>query len=388
MGYFWVKTLANRPPTMPHQVPARPHLIFQGAPGSPLLAPRGVSLGPDWLVVADTGQNRVFVWRPVPTEPSAEPSLILGQPDAAHTGRNAGALGLDAPVALAQPSQTASASSLLYPSGVWSDGQRLVVADAWNHRVLVWHTFPQANGQPADVVLGQPNFVANQPNVGGLHQAPSAQSLYWPYGVWSDGERLWVADTGNRRVLYYAQLPRQNFAPADAVVGQANFGERDYGPDHAIWPYSVKTGPGGELAIADVQYHRVLLWAHWSQALAQPAAVVVGQPDHAANGANQFGLRPAAHTLNWCYDALFADGGLWAVDTGNSRLLWFGQVPGQSGAAATAVLGKPDFQTSSENLETFFGTEKTLYWPFAASVSGRQLAVADTGNHRILFYET
>lgn len=373
---------------MPDLPPANPSLIFKGSANSPLLAPRGVSLGPDWLVVADTGQNRVLAWRPVPTEALAEPTLVLGQTDATHTGRNAGALGLgDVPAAPIQPSQTASGSSLLYPSGVWSDGQRLAVADAWNHRVLLWHTFPQTSGQPADVVLGQPDLVANQPNVGGLQQAPTAQSLYWPYGVWSDGQRLWVADTGNRRVLCFGQWPQQHFAPATGVVGQANFGKKEYDPDHAIWPYSAKTGPNGELCIADVQYHRVLLWPHWAAALAGAAPVVVGQSDRTSNGANQFGERPAAHTLNWGYDALFAGHGLWVVDTGNSRLLWFAQVPGQSGAAASAVLGKPDFYTSSENLDTFFGTEKTLYWPFAASVVGQRLAVADTGNHRILFYE-
>jgi hypothetical protein len=75
------------------------------------------------------------------------------------------------------------------------------------------------------------------------------------------------------------------------------------------------------------------------------------------------------------------------ADTGNSRLLWFDQVPTQSGQPADGLLGKPNFATSSENLDTFFGTEKTLYWPFAHSVAGQRLAVADTGNHRVVFFD-
>lgn len=59
----------------------------------------------------------------------------------------------------------------------------------------------------------------------------------------------------------------------------------------------------------------------------------------------------------------------------------------KSGAWATNLLGKPNFATSSENLDTFFGTERTLYWPFAISSSGQRLAVADTGNHRVIFFE-
>jgi hypothetical protein len=352
---------------------ALPIHSFKGPESTPFLAPRGVFFKNGQLFVADTGRNRVFIWNEQPGTLFAEPDVVLGQGDAEGTGRNAGG--------------EVSASSLQYPSGLWSDGQRLIVADAWNHRVLIWHTMPTGVAQPADVVIGQPDFTHNLPNVQGVGATPSAQSLYWPYGVFSDGQRLWVADTGNRRVLFFEKIPVQHQTPADAVIGKPDFESRDYENQDPIWPYSVKIGPNGELAITDTQYYRVLLWNHWRTALSQKADCIIGQPDLDSCGQNQYGLFPQAHTLSWCYDSFFHQNGLLVADTGNSRILQFSNLPPMSNWPADALLGKPNFQTGSENADTVFGTEKSLYWPFSICADGHQLAVADTGNHRILFYQ-
>ena len=229
-------------------------------------------------MVSDTGQNRVFIWNQVPATNHQSPDVTLGQVEASGVGRNAGG--------------SATASTLLYPSGLWTDGERLLVADAWNHRVLIWLTFPTQDGQPADVVLGQPDFAGCEPNVEGQAATPSARSLNWPYGLWSDGEALWIADTGNRRVLYFERMPTESYAAADAVIGQ---------------------------------------------------------PDRVSNGQNQFGWFPEAHTLNWCYDTCFHRGGLWVADTGNSRLLWHGKIPHQNNVPASGLIGQDDFTTGSEN---------------------------------------
>ncbi|MEM8907942.1 MAG: hypothetical protein AAGD05_08870, partial [Bacteroidota bacterium] len=178
-------------------------LVFTGSPDNPFLAPRGVFLANQQLVVADTAQNRVFIWQQLPSKSSQAADVVLGQQAKANTGRNA--------------SGKVTASSLFYPSGLWADDRRLIVADAWNHRVLIWHEWPQTDGQPADVVIGQKDFQHNEPNVTGISTPPSAHSLNWPYGVFSDGQRLWIADTGNRRILYYDQIPQSNFAKADRV---------------------------------------------------------------------------------------------------------------------------------------------------------------------------
>ncbi|MEM7655680.1 MAG: hypothetical protein AAF399_06085 [Bacteroidota bacterium] len=344
--------------------------IFRGDPDSPFLAPRGICLTGEKLLVADTGQNRLFIWNELPTTEHASPDVVLGQVSTHDTGRNAGG--------------NASASTLHYPSGIWSDGRRLIVGDAWNHRVLIWLEFPTSHGQPADVVLGQPDFESVQPNVVGLAKPPTAKSLNWPYGVWSNGEQLWIGDTGNRRVLFFDRIPTQSDTPADLVIGQENLQSRDYEPMNAIWPYSVKIGPRGEMAIADTQYYRILLWRNWRSALRQPADVIIGQADFLHNGQNQFRFQPEANTLNWCYDSFFDEAGIWVVDTGNSRLLHFPDLPQDHNQAANSVVGKPDFQTGSENVNTQFGTENSLYWPFSMSLHQHILGIADTGNHRVI----
>jgi hypothetical protein len=340
-----------------------------------------VWLAQDKLLVSDTGQNRVFIWQNLPKlkiphsagTPHQEPDIVLGQLHKTDTERNAGGL--------------ATAGSLLYPSGIWSDGERLIVADAWNHRVLIWHTFPTQNGQPADTVIGQPDFAGNQPNVKSVGAKPSAQSLNWCYGVFSDGKHLWVADTGNRRGLYFDEIPTENFAKADAVIGKPNFEERDYENEDAVWPYSVKISQNGALAITDTQYYRVLLWHRAADAFHKKADAIIGQPDFNANGQNQFGLFPKKNTLSWCYDTCFHQNGLWVADTGNSRLLWWQNVPTENNRPADKLIGHADFTTGSENKETIRTTENTLYWPFAVAIENNTMVIADTGNHRIVIQE-
>lgn len=323
--------------------------------------------------MADTAQNRVFIWHELPNSEFRQADVVLGQTAKAQTGRNAGS--------------GVHASTLFYPSGLWSDGRRLIVADAWNHRVLIWRQMPERDGQAADVVIGQPDFFSNEPNVKGIGQAPSAQSLHWPYGVFSDGRQLWIADTGNRRVLYYQQIPDEDFVAADRVIGKAGFDERDYDHNDPIWPYSVKIGPKGELAVTDTQYYRVLLWHHWQHAFEQKAAVILGQTSFAGNGQNQFGWFPGANTLNWCYDSCFYQDGLWVADTGNSRILWFDHWPATHGPDAAGVLGQDNFRTGSENKNTIRSTEGSLYWPFQICMEKQTMVVADTGNHRIVINE-
>jgi hypothetical protein len=344
--------------------------LFKGAADNPFLAPRGVCLVAGKLLVADTAQNRVFIWNELPAAEHQEADIVLGQPKKMNTGRNAGG--------------GVNGSTLFYPSGIWSDGTRLVVADAWNHRVLIWHTFPTQDGQPADVVLGQPDFAANQPNVDGIASPPSARSMNWPYGVYSEGQRLWVADTGNRRVLYYPEIPQVSYTPASGVIGKRDFEERDYDHEDAIWPYSAKVGPNGELAITDTQYYRVLLWKDWEKAFSTPADVIIGQESFEANGQNQFGWFPKANTLNWCYDSHFYKNGLWVGDTGNSRLLWFDQVPTSHNTPANDLLGQDNFETGSENMKAILTTENSYYWPFSISIENQIMVVADTGNHRVV----
>jgi hypothetical protein len=348
-------------------------LFFYGDEGNPFLAPRGVHSTDGKLIVADTAQNRIFIWNELPVSTYQKPDVVLGQLTSTDTERNSGG--------------GVSAATMQYPSGIWSDGKKLIVADAWNHRVLIWSQFPTTNGQLADVVIGQANMQDNLPNTKGVGTPASAQNLYWPYGVWSDGEHLWIADTGNRRVLFYENIPTENYQPASKVIGKAGFNEKDYDTGDAVWPYSVKVSVDGVLVITDTQYYRVLIWNNWKNAFTKKADIIIGQPNMESCGQNQYNLRPKANTLNWCYDAGLQNGSLWIADTGNSRILFFKKMPKENNQAADELLGNIHFEAIGEHLEVGVKNNERLYWPFAVTIAGKQLIVADTGNHRIVFYK-
>lgn len=344
--------------------------IFKGSQQKPFLAPRGVYVSGTKLVVSDTGQNRVFIWNSIPTSEFQEPDVILGQLNTQDSGRNSGG--------------NVSENSLQYPSGIWSDGEKLIVADAWNHRVLIWLTFPTKNAQKADVVLGQPDFKSDKPNVLGITANPSAKSLNWPYGVFSDGKKLWIADTGNRRILFYKNIPTENFSAADNVIGKDTFTTRDYENQEPIWPYSIKVNSQGQMLVADTQFYRVLFWNDVSEAFKKPADFIIGQENFDACGQNQFGLFPSEKSLNWTYDACFYKNGILVNDTGNSRILYFDITPKKNNPTAKFVVGKRNFITGSENKDTMQSTENSLYWPFSICTQDDKLIIADTGNHRLL----
>ena len=56
------------------------------------------------------------------------------------------------------------------PTGVAATADALAVADAWNHRVLIWRGLPERSNPPADIVLGQADFCGGLANRGRRRQ--------------------------------------------------------------------------------------------------------------------------------------------------------------------------------------------------------------------------
>jgi len=52
-----------------------------------------------------------------------------------------------------------TASNVTQPSGIFVYNGKLIVSLRSQDRVLIWNTIPTLNNTPADVVLGQPNFI-------------------------------------------------------------------------------------------------------------------------------------------------------------------------------------------------------------------------------------
>jgi len=185
--------------------------------GKGLDAPETISVGAGKLVIADSSNARVLIYNKIPTKNGQKANIVLGQNNfttCVELNNGSGAPG--AP----------SAANFSYPAGIWTDGKRLVVTDEDENRVLIWKKFPKKNFQKADIVLGQPDFTSNvvNNNGSGVSGSPSASNMNMPYdGVYSNGTQLFVDDQKNERILIWNQFPTQNFAPADAVLGQPNF---------------------------------------------------------------------------------------------------------------------------------------------------------------------
>ncbi len=368
--------------------PTGPQVCLGGAAGAEGLAipvqpsaatlfgPRGACLlgadGPLW--VCDTGHHRLLGWRQRPQQDQQHADWLIGQPDFGREGRNAkGAV---------------SAATLNVPTGIAACGEGLAVADAWNHRVLLWRQAPRDSQQPPDVVLGQPDFASSAANHGAA--APTAASLFWPYGVHWDGQRLWVADSGNRRVLMWQGLPEGCGQPADRVIGQRDFDCRDENggaePSAASlrWPHAVATWRG-RLCIADAGNNRVMVWDRIPDRDNQRCDHVLGQADFGQVDNNQSLYWPNAASLNMPYGITAAGDWLVVADTANSRLLGWHADDCRSGAPARALSAQHDFGAKGDN-RWQAPVRDSVCWPYGAAACGEHLVVADSGNNRVLLW--
>lgn len=211
--------------------------------------PSGVWSDGTYLMVADTGNNRVLVWETFPESHGAGATLVLGQSDFISTSPNRGG--------------SAAGNTLNRPSGVWSNGTRIMVADVYNYRVLIWNTMPTANGVAADSVLGQSSMTTGTAGTSGTE-------LKVVKGLFSLNGKIYVSDTGNNRIMIWNSIPATSGTAADIVIGQGDFTHSAYNDD---------------------------------------------DQDGAAD------LTPTARTLNQPMGLFYSNGTLLVADSGNNRLL-------------------------------------------------------------------
>ncbi len=292
-------------------------------------------------------------------------AVILGQTGPTGNGANQGGSG---------PGQ----STLYNPSGIWSDGTRLVVSDTLNNRVLLFNSFPVTTGTPADLVVGQSNFTSDGTGT-------AANQLSGPLGVWSDGTRLLIADSSNNRVLIYNSFPVTNNAPADLVIGQPNLNSNtsNYG-GVSSQSLGVPIGvfiQGSQLFITDYINSRMLIYNSMPTTDFAAANVEIGQPNMTTVGNGAVGDDNLSAP-----NGVFSDGTrLFVGDAFNNRVLLFNSIPVTNDAQASFVYGQTGMGANSVNQGGAVGPG-TMDEPLWTTWDGTNYYITDSLNNRVLIF--
>lgn len=296
------------------------------------------------------------------------PPLYLGQPNATTAVDDDGA---------------ASLSTIDNANSVFRIGEKLIVTDSANNRAMVWDAYPTTNNQPASFILGQPNTTAETSDTGGI----SAARMDYPYGIFSDGTALYIADSENNRTLGWSTFPTYTGQPADIILGQST--------GTAFAPAAGATGMydprkviihKGKMFVADGLNHRILIWNTIPHNNTVSADVVLGQSTFAGNTANGGG-GISNGVFNKVNGLDVSDTHLVATDRDNNRVMIWNGIPTTSAKPADVVLGQADFTVGAINRGGSVAAN-TLYMPLDARICDQTLYVADRMNHRILVWDT
>jgi uncharacterized protein (TIGR03437 family) len=254
--------------------------------------PSAVAVAGGEVWVADTGNNRVLVFPNLDSGDQSTARGILGQdreairaPDFIE-GRE-----------LSNGTVAANVDNTLRTLAVWpaaavdkrSDPPRLYIADPGNNRILCFADARKVvGGDYADIIIGQiqgdrSRALINSPTNDPLH--PTQTGLYGPSAVAVDSDgNLWVADTGNGRVLRFPD-PFKDWPKdqnPDLVLGVPDFTTHpapEPSQNSLFWPVGLAFTSHGQLLVSDYWHSRVVRFDPPFVASGMNATVVVGQPD-------------------------------------------------------------------------------------------------------------
>lgn len=324
------------------------------------------------LYVPDYRNNRVMGYLSVPTESGVDADFVLGQEDFESSSDGWDANQLESPAGLATdgthlfvatgsgvvmydslPSETGASASVFlgltefgtesdyeciasemnYPEGLFITHNKLFVADTYNHRVLVWNAVPTTWSVAPDYVLGQPDTETCED-----YDDPTSLIMNEPHGIWSDGTRLVIADSGFDRVLIWNDISgfasQADITAPDLVLGQADF-ESDVDVYYALDENGDETSEG------------------FGPGMGYPEAVV-------------------------------SDGQKLIVADDDGRIFVWNTFPTENYAVADLVLGDssltPDDMGVNDN-GSWVGSSNGMYF------DGRKLYVSDWTTNRVLVFE-
>jgi len=313
-----------------------------------------------------------------------------------------------------------TASSISSPGDIFWDGTRFFAADG--NRILIWNGLPSTSNQPADVILGQGDFEAGEYRPGWGYSIPTATSRTnggLPK-LYSDGKKLYAADTQNNRVLIWNNIPRNNGEPADIVLGQASMNSsasEDMKMPHSVGVFDGKlyvgAAKGDEIDNGGVAREKIFLFDPVPTASGTPPTKILNlnydkshfitvpglwlsnmypptissQPPLSDEWTPEFSMSssltigPVVPPIAELMTA--SDGKRFAVaDTYFKRILYWNSIPTDPEKPADFVIGQPNFYSSGTNA---FGHEaESINYLAGITFAGDTLAFSDSQNSRVV----
>lgn len=346
--------------------------------GFTLNAPTDVKGTGNKLVIADSQHNRVLIWTLEPGKPTQVNDVrVLGQSDV-------GSVLADDTTHVPSGScmeRTKARMSSPMRVAVSPDGGTLYVSDRGNHRILIWDGWPATDDVNPSRVWGQKDLCSGGANrVTGTYKDPfDGNELSGPVGVLPTANEVFVADTGNHRVLVFAPTtPTGEYA--HTVIGQLSLAQRSSAADQdgLNVPLDMAVA-GNRLFVADSMNNRVLGFPMPLPKTGAQADMLLGDADFLNIGLERSG----AYTMANPRSLLGLDDRLLVADSLNHRVLTFVQ-PLSVGQSAAHVFGQPNFDIGYRYPNNPTISEKSLNVPTGIYQNEDALFIADTANHRIL----
>jgi hypothetical protein len=198
-------------------------------------------------------------------------------------------------------------------------------------------------------------------------------------------------DNGLEKTLLEVNLKGRGVLRADLILGQASASDSQInGGGATAYSFSSPVDieiSGGRMVVADNGNHRVLVWNTFPTSHGEAADLVLGQGAFVSGEANRGSQNsPGAATL---YDpkGLGVDSKtLYVADTRNHRVLFYPLASLATGMNASLVLGQQDM--NSRDINSGGISAASLDNPQDIVSTGTHIAVADRDNDRALLWNT